>query len=277
MPLYMFDKDFAKKAPRLVEDYDVPHVFPDDLFEVLGPDRPDNRWLIIGSARSGSSFHKDPNQTSAWNACIRGKKKWILFPPDIVPPGVHPNEDGSSVATPVSLIEWFLDFYDQIEEEGLTPVECVVNEGDLMFVPRGWWHLALNLNDSICITQNYVSCITLPQVLEFFRLGNEDLVSGCKPEVRKNIYELFSRALLEKLGSNEEVLNILKKHGDPKVVCKKRNGDVVYNNGLENDQILFKKQKQSLSGLFNKDKNNIRGSNSMGEVKSTSNFLFNFG
>jgi len=39
------------------------------------------RWLIVGPARSGSSFHVDPNCTSAWNAVVRGSKKWIMFPP----------------------------------------------------------------------------------------------------------------------------------------------------------------------------------------------------
>ena len=31
---------------------------------VLGTERPDWRWLIIGPARSGSAFHVDPNQVS---------------------------------------------------------------------------------------------------------------------------------------------------------------------------------------------------------------------
>ena len=67
----------------------VPSLFQDDLFSVLDNEsRPDFRWLIMGPARSGSSFHKDPNATSAWNAVIKGSKKWILFPPNSTPPGL---------------------------------------------------------------------------------------------------------------------------------------------------------------------------------------------
>ena len=69
--------------------WQVPSLFQDDLFFVLDNEsRPDFRWLIMGPARSGSSFHKDPNATSAWNAVIKGSKKWILFPPNTTPPGL---------------------------------------------------------------------------------------------------------------------------------------------------------------------------------------------
>jgi hypothetical protein len=44
MPLYLFDKHFAHKAPHLAADYSVPPYFADDLFQVLGEDkRPDYR------------------------------------------------------------------------------------------------------------------------------------------------------------------------------------------------------------------------------------------
>ena len=75
-PLYLFDKDFVEHAAPLAADYAVPPAFQEDLFALLGDARPDFRWLIVGPGRSGSTFHVDPNATSAWNACVRGRKLW---------------------------------------------------------------------------------------------------------------------------------------------------------------------------------------------------------
>jgi hypothetical protein len=36
----------------------VLEYFAEDLFSVLGDQRPDYRWLIIGPEKAGSSFHK---------------------------------------------------------------------------------------------------------------------------------------------------------------------------------------------------------------------------
>ncbi|CAK9863598.1 unnamed protein product [Sphagnum jensenii] len=59
LPLYIFDSKFGEKAPQLAADYDIPVYFREDLFSILGNDRPDFIWLIAGPARSGSSFHID--------------------------------------------------------------------------------------------------------------------------------------------------------------------------------------------------------------------------
>lgn len=76
-PLYLFDRSFAEKmalkisaGPADDADYWPPTCFGQDIFSVLGDQRPDHRWLIMGPERSGSTFHKDPNATSAWNAVI---------------------------------------------------------------------------------------------------------------------------------------------------------------------------------------------------------------
>lgn len=123
----------------------VPEVFSEDLFSILGASRPDHRWLIVGPARSGSTFHQDPNATCAWNAVVSGSKKWVMYPPHVTPPGVRPSADGADVASPVSLTEWFLSFYEHRTAGGWAPAECVVRAGEVLFVPRQWWHLAINL------------------------------------------------------------------------------------------------------------------------------------
>ncbi|XP_022743936.1 LOW QUALITY PROTEIN: F-box protein At5g06550-like [Durio zibethinus] len=192
-PLYLFDPNFAEKIPTLGSGYEVPVYFIEDLFSVLGNGRPDYRWIIIGPAGSGSSFHIDPNSTSAWNAVIRGSKKWVLFRPDVVPPGVHPSPDGAEVACPVSIVEWFMSFYGATKNWKKRPIECICKAGEVIFVPNGWWHLVINLEESIAITQNYVSRRNLLNVLDFLKKPNaSELVSGTRDRI--NLYEKFKNA-----------------------------------------------------------------------------------
>jgi len=163
-PLFVFDKFFSERAPALLEEYEVPDVFRGrDLFDLLGHARPDFRWLLIGHRRSGSKWHIDPNKTCAWNAVVRGRKRWLLLPPGCPPPGVHPSHDGAEVVQPLSLIEWFLNFYDELRRiaernPSWDLLEGTCRPGDAVFVPCGWWHCVLNLDDdTIAVTQNYAS------------------------------------------------------------------------------------------------------------------------
>ncbi|KAJ3264239.1 hypothetical protein HDU77_009078 [Chytriomyces hyalinus] len=198
-PLYLFDKYFSHRT-SLADDYTVPEYFSEDLFQVLGAEkRPDYRWIIIGPPRSGSTFHLDPNSTSAWNAVITGSKKWLLFPPDCIPPGVFPSVDGSEVTTPISLAEWFLNHYDEIKHWPVKPVECICRAGEVLYVPRGWWHCVMNLEESIAITQNFVNTVNLASVLRFCRTKPEQVSgygSGCLgEELGATLYNRFKSAL----------------------------------------------------------------------------------
>ncbi|XP_057718851.1 arginine-specific demethylase JMJ22 [Arachis stenosperma] len=217
-PLYLFDPKFAEKVPKLGSEYEVPVYFREDLFGVLGSERPDYRWIIIGPAGSGSSFHVDPNSTSAWNAVIKGSKKWILFPPDVIPPGVHPSPDGAEVASPVSIIEWFMNFYGSTKNWKKKPVECVCKAGEVIFVPNGWWHLVINLEESIAITQNYVSRRNLLNVLDFLNRPNAStLVSGTRDRV--NLYDKFKNAIEASFPG--EMDELARKEAEKKIQQKK--------------------------------------------------------
>jgi len=207
-PLYLFDRSFVEKmalnttatdsssnATTTDHSYTIPPPFSEDLFTVLGPLRPDNKWLIIGPSRSGSTYHKDPNATSAWNAVLRGSKYWIMFPStpsSPPPPGVYVSSDQSEVTSPLSIAEWLLGFHAEARK---TPgcLEGVCGEGEVLHVPSGWWHLVVNLEPSIAITQNFVPRAHLSRVLAFMRDKREQ-VSGFRKEV-EDPYGVFVEGL----------------------------------------------------------------------------------
>ncbi|PKX91852.1 putative F-box and JmjC domain protein [Aspergillus novofumigatus IBT 16806] len=198
-PLYLFDRAFVSKmglkvGPPEEESeaaYWPPPCFGEDFFSVLGNDRPDRQWLIVGPERSGSTFHKDPNATSAWNAVVRGSKYWIMFPSSSQlppPPGVFVSDDQSEVTSPLSIAEWLLGFHAEARR---TPgcIEGICGEGEILYVPSGWWHLVVNLEPSIAITQNFTPRAHLTATLDF--LSNKaDQVSGFRKDVH-NPYERF--------------------------------------------------------------------------------------
>lgn len=200
-PLYLFDRTaLVNDNSRLKDDYypDLQRTCPfwdpsqgtHDLFQYLGRSkRPDHTWLIMGPRRSGSSWHVDPNSTHAWNAAICGRKRWIFYPPGCTPPGVYPSADGEEVAMPISIGEWLLNYYQQEHVSNLhstslpdrRPLECTVEPGDVIFVPHGWWHAVVNIDEkvNIAITHNYVSLSNLPTVLRFLEHKQEH-ISGCR-------------------------------------------------------------------------------------------------
>lgn len=197
-PLYLFDKNFAEKYPELLNEYTVPPCFENDFFSLLPiKDRPSYRWFFIGPPMSGSTFHKDPNSTSAWNALVKGKKLWIMFPPEIVPPGVYPSKDESQVTTPVSVSNWMLNyFFDSLKNHN--NIQCIQKPGDIIYIPNGWWHQVLNLEECIGVTQNFVSECNLNQVVRFLNLKkNKQLWLSFEDSMKKHAPNKIKEALIK--------------------------------------------------------------------------------
>jgi ribosomal protein L16 Arg81 hydroxylase len=87
-----------------------------------------------------------------------------------------------------------LNFYEQIKSKNIKSValECICEEGELLFVPNRWWHSVINLEDSIAITQNFVNEQNLPNVIDFIK-NKRELVSGYSGD--KDLYEDFIECL----------------------------------------------------------------------------------
>lgn len=233
----------------ILSGYTVPSFFRGDVLrEHCAADLP-KRWILFGASGSGSRHHIDPLNTSAWNALLRGSKRWVLYPPGIgIPPGLEREVD--TLAEPHDYFaqdhpfardmgHWGvtapwqasrtppLTYFQRVlhREETQTPraLHCMQRVGDVMFVPSGWWHAVLNTEHTVAITENFALGAHAQQVLgELDRraqvVNEEPTAPGeCAGQLRKSQSGvlssvepvLYSKALAGQLISAPQPLQLL--------------------------------------------------------------------
>jgi histone arginine demethylase JMJD6 len=152
-PLYLANWTFGDVCPSLLHDYFNPPIF--ERLEHRLPEhvRPQWRWIFLGPAGSGTPLHVDVMYSSAWNAAITGRKRWLFY---------APNQVRQLYQGAVDCFAPDLSSFPLFEQaRGL---ECVQEPGDLVFTPSGWWHQVYNEVSGISVTENFINQANLGNV-----------------------------------------------------------------------------------------------------------------
>ncbi|CAD6584879.1 MAG: hypothetical protein TREMPRED_003987, partial [Tremellales sp. Tagirdzhanova-0007] len=181
----------VEQEGRGVEEiYEVPEPFRDDWMNPAyspsktNPPQPqpnDFRFCYVGPPGTFTPLHRDVYASYSWSANIVGRKKWWLFPPDTL----HSVRDTSG--------KLVFDVREMPDEGG--GIKIVQQEGEVIYVPSGWYHQVVNLDFCISINHNFASSITLPSLY--------DTLAEAQCQVEESIADV-KEMIQERLGSSTD-------------------------------------------------------------------------
>uniref|UniRef100_A0A0R3PEZ9 JmjC domain-containing protein n=1 Tax=Angiostrongylus costaricensis TaxID=334426 RepID=A0A0R3PEZ9_ANGCS len=139
-PLYLAQHRLFDQIPQLCDDFCLP-LYCDHCDEV---DR--NCW--IGPGGTISPLHTDPRENLF---CQISGRKFFRLVPSVDTENVYAFKDGITTNTSqVDALNPNLDEYPDFAR-----AQCwdgVVEGGDVLFIPKGWWHFVSSLSNSISIS-----------------------------------------------------------------------------------------------------------------------------
>jgi len=164
---YVFDRKL-NMPDGLLEDCQ-PYPMPTRMFADYGDAlkgmmvsagvRENTMWknhlaLTVGRDLQGLTFHR---HNAAWNVVVFGSKRWILYDAErIAGNKTRLKRMTRDVNNPVQLTSpnWIRKLYhmdermDEIRNHGH---DCVQRAGEMLYVPRGWAHMVVNIGDTVAV------------------------------------------------------------------------------------------------------------------------------
>ncbi|KAL8586189.1 hypothetical protein ACOMHN_057751 [Nucella lapillus] len=92
----------------------------------------------MAGAGTGVPFHF---HGPGFGEVVFGRKRWFLLPPEKTP-HFHPNK---------TTLQWLHEDYNELHPLE-KPLECTMNQGEIIYFPDRWWHGTLNIDTSVFIS-----------------------------------------------------------------------------------------------------------------------------
>uniref|UniRef100_A0A6B2L6F9 JmjC domain-containing protein n=1 Tax=Arcella intermedia TaxID=1963864 RepID=A0A6B2L6F9_9EUKA len=167
--LYLHDWHLPIYCPEALTDFIVPKYFSGDLLQRI-PKEMDgeplsyvDEWpsLFVGPKNSQSAMHVDSFGSNFWMYLIEGRKKWNIFSKSDLS---YLYEDRAT-----KTFEYDPFNYNLLKTPlaaKATVYECILEPGEILFVPAVSPHAVFNLEDSIAMSMNYVDASNYNLVIE---------------------------------------------------------------------------------------------------------------
>ncbi|XP_076326405.1 bifunctional arginine demethylase and lysyl-hydroxylase JMJD6-A-like isoform X2 [Tachypleus tridentatus] len=154
---YLFDWSLPLHCPELADQLVVPDYFKEDFLKQTTPGslyRDSWPSLFVAPAGITSELHVDAFGSNFWMALFVGQKRWTFFQEEdtakLYPRFFHSLDP----AFDVDLSDPRLDEFPLL---GLAqPIECILQPGELLFVPASCPHRVENLETSVAVSSNFV-------------------------------------------------------------------------------------------------------------------------
>jgi len=165
-------------TPNFVEDWTP--LLPSAVRRVLDQGtKYFSAGLVIGQQGSTSALHYDFLHTHAFLAQIVGKKRCVLYSPSDTAAMYNGYVDPDRP-----------DFEKFPLLRKATAFECILEPGDLLFIPCDWWHHVVALEKSITVSYNFFNRVNfrayltdllqnVPAVVHSLRVSSQPFGDHC--------------------------------------------------------------------------------------------------